>query len=131
MEQILTGTAPLIRQPLIAPHNGITNRTFRLPLDRALHITLKRCQRIDDAPVEDGNRAQRCAQPGLPLLLVDGDAGEALDAGRSEGEGRWESQAHRHGSIVDGVGGCYFVSARGDFHGEWLVFGERVGPGLD
>jgi hypothetical protein len=52
---------------------------------------------------------------------------EALERGR-------EGKAHRHGGVVDEVGGCDFAGARRDFEGEGgggVGFGLGGGPGGD
>lgn len=53
MKQVLTGAAPLIRQLPIASHNAVADRTLGLSPHRTIHITLKRCQRINQAAIED------------------------------------------------------------------------------
>lgn len=121
MKRIPTSATLLIRHFPIRPHNTITNRTLRLPLQRALNVAPPRTQRIDQAAVENGDRAEASAQPGLPFLLIDGDAVEALDVGVCEGEGGGERDAHGHCLLVEDVGGCYFASARGDAHIESVV----------
>jgi hypothetical protein len=118
MKQILTCPAALIRQFPIAPDNTITNRALRLPLHRAIRIAFKRRQRVDQGAVENGNGAERRAQPRLPFGFVDGDAGEAFDVRVGEGDGGREGDAHGHCLVVDEVGGGDFAGARSDTNGE-------------
>lgn len=125
MERVLASRATLIRQLAITSHNTITNRTLHLSLDRTIDITLERRQRIDQAAVEDGDSAERDAQPGLPLLFVDGDAVDAFDVGVGQRKGRWERDAHRHCLFVDEIGRYDFAGTGIDFDAE-----RRVGIGF-
>ena len=61
MERVLARTAPLIRHLPIWAHNTVTNRTLGLTLQRTLDVPPPCRQRIDQAAVEDGNRAERGA----------------------------------------------------------------------
>ena len=79
MKRIPTRPTPLIRYFPIRPDNRVTNSTLRLALQRTFHIPPPRTQCINQATIEDCNRAQTRAQPRLPLLLVDSDAVQALN----------------------------------------------------
>ena len=79
MERIPARPTPLIRNLPIRPDNGVTNSTLRLPLERTFHVPPPRTQCINQATIEDRDRAQTRAQPRLPLLLVDSDAVQALN----------------------------------------------------
>jgi hypothetical protein len=134
MKRILTSPAAFIRQLPIAPHDAIANRTLNLPLHRTIHISLKRGECIDQAPVEDGNRAEGCAKPGLPFRFGDGDAVDGVDVGVCEGKGRREGNSHGHCLLVNEVGGCDFAGAGRDFDGERrvrVVLELFFGPGGD
>ena len=126
MKQILTRPTLLIWQLPITPYNTITNRTLALPLQRTIDIALKRRQRIDQTAVEDSDGAKRGAQPRLPFCFVDGDAVEAFDVCVGEGKSGRKGNAHRHGLVVDEVGGGYLAGARGDADAEG---GVGVGGG--
>jgi hypothetical protein len=133
MECMSTSPTPLIRQLTITPHNTIANCTLRLSLHRAFHIALERSKRIDQAAVEYGDGTETGAQPGLPLLLVNGDAIEAFDAGVGQREGGGEGDAHGCDLLIESVGGGYLLGAWGDFDAEEgvrLSFDLGVGPVL-
>lgn len=76
MEQILARSALLLGKSLVTAYNTIANRTFDLALHCTVDIALESGQGVDDAAVEDGDGAERGAQPGLPFGFVDGDACE-------------------------------------------------------
>ena len=123
MERIPTCSTPLIGNLPIGSHDAVTNRTFGLSLQRTLHVSPPCGKRIDQAAVEYRNRAQRRAQPGLPLLLVDSDAVEAFDMSVREREGRRKGYAHAHSLLIEDVRSGNFACARGDADAKRVVGG--------
>lgn len=103
MECVLTRSTSLIRHLSIRSHDAVTDRTLSLSLQRTLDVPPPSGQRIDERTVENGNSTQRSAQPRLPLLLVDGNAVEALNVGVCERESRRQADAHGHGLLVENV----------------------------
>ena len=79
MEQIPTSPTPLARQLFIAADDRVANRTLGLSLERATDVLLPRADPVHQVAVAEGYDALRRAQPGLPALLVDGDARDAFD----------------------------------------------------
>ena len=130
MERIPTRPTPLIGDLAIRPHNTITDRTLRLTFKRTLYVPPPRGQRIDQTAVENGDGAETRAQPGLPLLLVDGDAVEAFDVGVGEREGGGQADAHAHCLLVEDEGCGDFARAGRDADAEGVV-GGGGGPGGD
>jgi len=129
MKTILARRAPLTRQRAIGPDNTITDRALRLAPQRAHHVPPPRRQAVDQVAVAERDDALRVAQPGLPLCLRDGDAGQAFDGGLAQGVGGWEGDADGHCLLVDEVGGGDFAGAGGDFDGEVFVVGVGGGGG--
>jgi hypothetical protein len=94
MESVPTSTTPLVWDLLIRTHNTITDRTLSLTLERTFNIPAPRTQRINQGTVKNSDCTQGCAQPGLPLLLIDGDAVQTFDMRVGKGEGGREGYAH-------------------------------------
>lgn len=93
MKGILARGTLLIRRLHIRADDGVTDGALALALQGALDVASERQQSIDEAAVAEHDDALDCAEPGLPFLLGDADAGAGGDERVGEGVGWGQGDA--------------------------------------
>lgn len=117
MKAILARRALLLRRLHIRADDTIADGALALPLQRTLDIASERQQAVDKAAVAEHDDALDGAEPRLPLLFGDGDAGAGGDERVGEGVVGWEGDAEGYWGRfgIDRDGGDDFGGAGVDF----------------
>lgn len=135
VEQVLARRAPLIRHALVRGDDTIADGALALALQRADNVALEDLQSVDDVSVGEGNHALGGHDPGLPLLLADGDAVEACHGDAFDGVAGGDADDDGGLVLVDFVAGGDFTGGASDADDEFLFVSGWgllvVGPGLD
>lgn len=96
VEGVLASGASLIRRLHVRRDHRVTDGTFALALQRALHVLAEGHQSVHKIAVGEHDHALNGEQPALPLPLVHQHSAPPHDEGRLQGICRRKGDRQRH-----------------------------------